>query len=271
MAIEEREPGRDPNTAIRAAARPRVDDGHGRPPADASAGLQATRHRRESPEPFFPDFLFKEAIVALAAFIILVLVVIYFRVPLEPVADPTSSTYVPRPEWYFLFVFELLKHVPGSQEPIATTVLPVGFGALLILLPFIDRGPARGARRRPLATTAAVVLLSGAALLTVQAIRTTPHTGGEQAAVGPKLDPTQEAGRLLYQQMKCDACHKIGAEGGATGPELTHVGTRRDAKWIHTFLENPSAIVPKSPMPGYLDKLSHNEIEQMAQYLAALK
>src|SRR5512134_1389590 len=98
------------------------------------------------PMPFFPDFALVEAITALC-FLVALLVVAALTAPsLEETADPTASGYVPRPEWYFLWAFQMLKYFKGEAEILGTFVVPTVLIALLIGLPFIDRR----ARPRPL-------------------------------------------------------------------------------------------------------------------------
>src|SRR5205814_2862282 len=86
---------------------------------------------------------------------------------LGPKADPTTTTYVPRPEWYFFFLFELLRVVkPPELVPLATIGIPTVCLILLLLLPFYDRGPERRPERRPIATTAGILTIGAMAYLT---------------------------------------------------------------------------------------------------------
>src|SRR5271167_2026343 len=92
---------------------------------------------------FFPAQVFKDTVAIFIAFAILYTLALVARVPLEQLADPTDTTYVPRPEWYFLFLFQTLKLFPGKLEAVGAVLLP-GVGLLiLVLLPFLDRGPER--------------------------------------------------------------------------------------------------------------------------------
>src|SRR6187455_3579267 len=85
-----------------------------------------------------------------------------------PKADPTSTTYVPRPEWYFFFLFELLRVIkPPELVPIATIGIPTICLVLLLLLPFYDRGPERHPLRRPIATTAGIATIAAMVYLSV--------------------------------------------------------------------------------------------------------
>src|SRR5437764_1838130 len=82
-------------------------------------------------------------------------------------ANPTTTTYVPRPEWYFFFLFELLRVIkPAILTPVATIGVPTILMALLFTLPFIDRGPERRPERRPIATTTAILVIFAMAYLT---------------------------------------------------------------------------------------------------------
>ena len=85
-------------------------------------------------------------------FALLLTVAVVFRPPLDAIADPTDASYVPRPEWYFLSLFQLLKYFPGPLEPLATMVIPGLVVALLFLLPFLDSRADRHPMKRPLVT-----------------------------------------------------------------------------------------------------------------------
>ena len=92
---------------------------------------------------------------------------IMFGAELGPKADPTTTTYVPRPEWYFFFLFEVLRVIkPAVLTPVATIGVPTICMVLLILLPFVDRGPERRPERRPIATTAGILTIFAMGYLT---------------------------------------------------------------------------------------------------------
>ena len=86
--------------------------------------LKQYKEQKEKGVPFFPDILFKDAVVALIVLLILLALTIFVGVSLEEQADPTDTTYNPRPEWYFLFLFQLLKYFPGELEVIGVVVIP---------------------------------------------------------------------------------------------------------------------------------------------------
>ena len=116
---------------------------------------------------FFPDIVYKDTIVAFAIFILLVGLAVFVGVPEEPPADPSDANYVPRPEWYFLFLFEMLKFFPGQIEFLGTAVIPGLAVLLLFLMPFLDRSIKRHPRSRPVATIVMSLAVIGMIALTL--------------------------------------------------------------------------------------------------------
>jgi mono/diheme cytochrome c family protein len=139
---------------------------------------------------------------------------------------------------------------------------------VLIGLPFFDRGSTRNLLHRPVALVSLGVLLAGAGLLIGAAGRAPAAT----SEAGATLTSVQRAGRALYQAQQCGGCHRIAGQGGEEGPDLTSVGLRHSAGWLHSFVESPSRFHEQSRMPSYgPPALSHQEIEELAQYLATLR
>ena len=105
-----------------------------------------------SEEIFYPSFLFKEIVVMMLIFILVAIVLaLVFPVGLGDPADPTDNLFVPKPEWYFMSLYELLKFFPGKLEVIATAIIPAGGVLVLFLVPFLDKSPEKRPRKRPLA------------------------------------------------------------------------------------------------------------------------
>lgn len=214
-------------------------------------------------ETFYPFTLFKDGIVMLVIFLVVVGLALSLGAELESIADPTDNTYNPRPEWYFLFVFQLLKYFPGSLEPVAAVLLP-GVGVLLLLLlPFLDRNPQRHPQRRVVASSLGVLALAGIIVLT--------YFGATSALVNP---PTREApmlveGKKLYRELNCAYCHSIDGSGGVIGPDLTNVGARRtDRQWVAAHFKDPQAVSPGSIMPKL--QLLDEEVEALTAYMLSL-
>lgn len=217
-------------------------------------------------EPFFPDFLFKEALAALLFFIVLMLIVTFSHVPLEAVADPTDSSYIPRPEWYFMFLFQLLKYFPGELEPVAVFVLPTIGILLLLFLPFYDRREERRPTRRPIASAAAAFSLVGMIFLTTVAFQTTPPPSPTSSAPTKKLSVAEAAGKKQFQELGCAACHTP----GGPAPDLAGIIGRRDEDYVRKYVKNPKDVNSGSIMPSF-SSLSDEQLDQLVEYLATLK
>ena len=161
---------------------------------------------------FWPDIIYKDVVITLALFIILVILATWIGVSQEPKADPSDSAYVPRPEWYFLFLFQMLKYFPGTLEWLGTTIIPIIAVLALFLLPFFDRNPRRYWKARPWAIGIMTVMVVGIVVLTVLAVVTTPA----QEVTGTIAGTVPEqilAGQDLYS-VNCTECHGPDGEGG---------------------------------------------------------
>jgi ubiquinol-cytochrome c reductase cytochrome b subunit len=217
----------------------------------------------------FFEHLVRDGLVALALLLIASWLALQYGAPLEEIADPTTTTYVPRPEWYFYFLFELLWFFPGKWTVIATFWIPTLGFLLLLVLPFLDRGPARNPLRRPVASVAATAVFAGVLFLTYMGA-TAPAPPGRAPVELAKLSPEFQKGREVYDAQGCSACHILKGAGSAAGPELTKVGARRDVEWLKRFIKNPVSISPNSTMPPYLG-LSEDDLNALANYLVSLK
>ena len=146
-----------------------------------------------------PEQVFKDTVAVFIAFAILFTLAVAVRVPLERLADPTDTSYIPRPEWYFLFLFQMLKVFEGPLEVVGTVVLPTLAILALILTPFIDRSKVVRVRQRTLAM--GVVLLAGLGWggLTAAAIKSTPPQTAASSIdfSGPTQWMQTETGRTL--------------------------------------------------------------------------
>lgn len=211
---------------------------------------------------FFPYIIYKDTVVVFLIFVVVLGLAIVKGAELEEVADPTDTTYNPRPEWYFLFLFQALKYVPGSLEAVAAIILPSLVILLMILLPFIDRGPRRHPFDRPLLTILGIVAIVGFIGLTV--------VGLESPLLNPVVhkDPQVMAGRKLYADLKCSYCHSINGRGGVAGPDLTTVGSRRERDWFVQHFQSPQRVTPGSVMPRL--NLLPEEVDELVAYMMTL-
>jgi len=215
-------------------------------------------------EPLFPNQLFKDTVFVLLVFLSLASLAVLLPASLEPQADPTDSSYNPRPEWYFYFVFQMLKIFEGKFELVGTVILPSLAGAVLLLVPFLDRSTERAPAKRKLMLTMGALVVATVAALTVAGARA-PIVNAPAVT-----SPSVLAGRALYAKSGCSACHSIHGKGGKIGPDLTQVAARRpDADWHVRHFKDPKAIVPGSIMPKV--DLTDKELWELADYLLSLK
>jgi ubiquinol-cytochrome c reductase cytochrome b subunit len=136
---------------------------HGLAPALVRRG-----HGPEKTVPFYPTHLAIEAAIALVVIVGLVVAANLVPAPLDLRADPTDTTFVPRPDWYFLFYFQLLTYFPGGLEAIGTVAIPLFFFGSLVLLPFVDRGAERRPWRKPITSGAFALYAVAVIVLTIR-------------------------------------------------------------------------------------------------------
>ena len=192
---------------------------------------------------FFPEQVFKDTVAVFVAFVILFAMAIWARLPLEGIADPTDTTFIPRPEWYFLFLFQSLKFFKGSLEPIGSVVLPNLAILALFLVPFLDRGgQVRLGRRRGAMGVLAIAALGWSALTTA-AVVTTPKDatsrGAETAGGWNRLPPTAMASIGYFRTGQCATCHNLGDADPKVGPNLPTSGERKSVAWMIEHFKNP--------------------------------
>ncbi len=217
---------------------------------------------KEHGKSFFPYTVFKDACVALAVLVVLFALAHFHPAELEPLADPTDTHYNPRPEWYFLFLFQALKFFPGNLEAVAAIILP-GLGVLLLLgVPFLDRGAKRHPLDRPLWTGLGLAAIAGFAVLTWAGMES-PMTNPAEA-----VDPQIAAGRRLYDQMSCAHCHKIGGKGGTVGPALDKTAGGETEEWLTRHFKDPQSVTPGSSMPKM--NLLDDEIKVLVAYMKSM-
>jgi len=187
------------------------------------------------PKPFYPYHALKDTIAGAVVFALLVMFATFFQAPLDVIADPTDANYVPRPEWYFLSLFQLLKYFPGPLEPVATTLIPGLVVALLLLLPFLDRRPDRHFLKRPLVTAGFGVIGLGIVVLTYLGYKDTP------AHADPShWTPLAVAGREFANDQRCVTCHRDGASANpVSGMRMVH-----DPEWLFSHVRDPQVIAP---------------------------
>jgi menaquinol-cytochrome c reductase cytochrome b/c subunit len=216
-------------------------------------------------KPFFPYAILKDGTMACITLGVIILLAVILGAEIGPKADPTTTSYTPRPEWYFFFLFELLRVIkPPAIVFIATIGIPTICMILLILLPFIDRNPERHPARRPIATLTGITVIALMAYLTVEGA-----LAGAPGKITLKTAAQYTPGKLVAAQSGCQGCHKIGENGNAgPGPNLTHIGSRLPRNAIARTLINPTA-----PMPSFraLKQKNPEQFNQLVDFLSSLR
>ncbi|USG63488.1 c-type cytochrome [Brevibacillus ruminantium] len=227
-------------------------------------------------EPFWPNFLLKEWMVAAVCLVGFLVLTVSHPSPLTDMANPNDTSFVPLPDWYFLFLYQMLKYpwAAGDWVVLGTVIIPgIAFGSLM-LAPWLDTGKERRPSRRPVATGLMLTALVGIFYLTWAADHehSLKHSaskggsggGGNQAAAPAPADSGFKADAVWTAQASCKSCHGNNMEGGM-GPNLQKIGSDLDAAQIAEIIKNG-----KGNMPGGMIK-DEAEIQKVAEYLASLK
>ena len=227
------------------------------------AGPWDERKAAAGSETFYPRQVYMDAVVMLGVFVVLALLAVLVPFPLADKANPSDTSFVPVPEWYFLFYYELLKHVHGPLEPFATWVLPVIVVSVILLWPFLDwQKTVRAPASRPAGMAVfAVFLITVFSLLGVSL----------KNLYGVKrIDPGIAHGQTLFTSLGCTGCHRIHGTGGAIGPDLSYEGdVRPDREWHMKHFRDPQSVSPGSIMPKF--PLTDAELHDLTSYVLSLK
>lgn len=241
--------------------------------AEKEAYLREYSILKNEGKPFFPYAVAKDSIMALIVLLVIIFFALMFGAEMGPKADPTTTTYVPRPDWYFYFLFEVLRVIkPPVFTPMATIGVPTICMILLFLLPFYDRSPERRIERRPIALAAGLATILAIAYLTYEGANAgSPNSVdiNPPANFSAAQKATFNAGKLVVGQSGCLACHVLGDNGNnGPGPPLTHIGSKLRPQGIAQTLRNPTA-----PMPSFrgLAQQDPQKFQNLVNFLAELQ
>lgn len=217
-------------------------------------------------EAFWPNFLLKEWMVGSIFLVGYLIITLAHPSPLERQADPTDTTYIPLPDWYFLFMYQLLKYefASGPFNVIGAIVIPgLAIGALM-LVPFMDTSKERRPWKRPLPTGFMLLAFASIFYLTWESV--TNHDWEQAAAQGEireevEFDETAE-GYELYQGSSCIGCHGDQFQGGL-GLPLTDTGLSPEE--IVTIAHDGIGTMPAGQWDG-----SDEDLQTMAEFISNL-
>ncbi|WP_374722482.1 menaquinol-cytochrome c reductase cytochrome b/c subunit [Peribacillus tepidiphilus] len=219
-------------------------------------------------EAFWPNFLLKEWMVGAVFLVGYLCLTVAHPSPLERIADPTDTAYIPLPDWYFLFLYQLLKYTyaSGPYNIIGAMVIPgLAFGALL-LAPFIDRGPHRRPSKRPFATGFMLLAIASIFYLTWYSVVTHDWEAAKaqgQIVKGADINK-EDPGYKVYEAQGCVSCHGAELTGGAAAPKL--IGTGLAPEEIAKIAKEG-----KGGMPAGMFKGTDEELKQLTEFIAGLE
>jgi len=222
-------------------------------------------------------------------------------VSLGPVANPADATYLPRPEWYYLPVFQFIKYFQGAAAVLGIVVIPGVVILMLFALPFLDRSPERRPLRRPVAVGSLLLVLAALVFLGVQsgaqdrrdpAVRAkleaqeeaerayakepfSPEEnlgpsaggGGAAAAAPAALSPDAAKGALLFESEGCSGCHGAQGHGGGGLFALANLGKRFPEPRLTAMLHAPRPDMTQGGMQPV--QLKSEDMQALVAFLLA--
>jgi len=249
-------------------------------------------------ERFYPRQVLMDTVVALVMICVLGLFAYFSPTDLGPKANPADTQYVPRPEWFYLPVFQWLKYFKGSLSIVGIVVIPTLTAILVVGLPFFDRRLERRPWRRPMAV--GIYLAIMATLITFgwlsrhedqldpaiakQVAKQTEETEKFMSepfepeaassalsapAVAPVLDPLAAAGKKIYDGESCDACHGENGVGTAVGPKLGGATAQKPPEELTNLLKHPTAKMTEGEMKPVT--VSDEDLKALVAYIKSLK
>lgn len=221
-------------------------------------------------EKFHPSTTAKSGTMAFVVFsIVVALAVLVGPAKLYPPANLVERSF-PVEEWWWWWYSALAALLPPKIAPAFHVIFPVFLFILLVSLPFLDRGPARGIRNRPIASGVVIVCILGLLVLS-DLRRRSPWTGWPQA--GPPTLPENiqltdrvERGGVLFAEFGCYSCHPIAGRGPKVGTDFAQNKGLWSRAEIRNFILNPPEHVP---MPSYAGRLTGDELEALVEFCHA--
>jgi len=219
---------------------------------------------------FFPEHCGRSSLVFLVIFSIILYLSIFAEVPKEDIAGTIDESYLPRPEWYFMWIFELLTYFSGSTEVIGSLGIPTLCAVILLGLPFIEKSKHIGSAKRPLATAVGVSSAVVIVYLTIMGFSGAHDYGKTLLIPDRQLTQSEEKGMQIYVQQDCSYCHQTLGEGGRrVGPDISNIKAKgRTPEYLAKFVKDPQSESWFSIMPKYA--LKQEELSALADFMLAL-
>lgn len=222
------------------------------------------------PYRFFPEHMFRTAIAFAFLFTILMLLAIYCPAPLEEKAGTFIADYLPRPEWYYMWVFQLLTYFTGVWEAVGSLVIPIGGVLLMLAVPFLSESRMKGIGNRPVSLGIGMTFLVCVTYLTVMAYSEAAPYNKIVLVPSHELSEQEKQGLRLYVERECAYCHNILGQGGhRTGPDMSNMkAKRRSPEYLNEYIKDPKSKMTSTTMPAY--DLSPEELRAISAFLLTL-
>ena len=242
-------------------------------------------------KPFYPYAMFHDTVMSLVVVCVIVLLAVVWRYGWfghalgalnGPAADPGTTSFVPRPDWYFYFLFYLLRIFKWPESVILATVgIPTILLIILLALPFVDLRMERRLSRRPVVVVAAILVVISMGVLTYKGATAKEAIAAEVKAAIPTWAKKQGfagnkqalAGAQLFAESACTNCHTYLGTGSSNlgAPDLSDEGSKgKGIQFQIDHLECPSCVNAGSPMPSFKD-LGKDNLRKLATFLEASK
>jgi menaquinol-cytochrome c reductase cytochrome b/c subunit len=239
-------------------------------------------------KPFYPFAMFHDTVMSLVVVSVIVGLAVIWRYTslLGPLlgdqADPGTKTFVPRPDWYFYFLFYLLRIFKWPESVILATIgIPTIALVLLLVLPFVDLRRERRLSRRPVAVVAAALTVVSMGALTYKGATAQEAIASEVKAAIPSWEKKEGFrnnkqaidGANLFAESGCTNCHTYLGTGSSNlgAPDLSAEGAKnKGVQFQIDHLKCPSCVNPGSPMPSFA-ALTAQQLRQLAVFLEASK
>jgi len=232
-------------------------------PVSVTTGSKPSKNSEKKRYRFYPEHLFKSSIAFALVLAVILMLSIFAQVPLEKKVGTVDPSYLPRPEWYFMWLFQLLTFFSGAAEVAGSLAIPVGAVIVLFLLPWLSKTNLRSMADRPLATAVGVTCTLGIVYLTLMGFEGARSYGKIVPVPDRPLNILELKGLKLFVDRDCAYCHHIQGKGGRLqGPDLSNVIAKdRSAEWLIKFIKDPQSISRWTIMPKYgLDEPSLKEL-----------
>ena len=239
-------------------------------------------------KPFYPFAMFHDTVMSLVVVSVITGLAIVWKYTtilgplLGPKADPGTTSFVPRPDWYFYFLFYLLRIFKWPATVILATVgIPTILLIILLVLPFVDKRMERRLSRRPVAVVAAALTVISMGVLTYKGATAQEAIASEVKAAIPSWAKQQGfennkqalAGANLFAESACVSCHTYLGTGSSNlgAPDLSAEGAKgKGVQFQVDHLKCPSCVNPGSPMPSFAS-LGEDNLRKLAAFLEASK